>query len=132
MIPHPYSDDIKIKSDQLYYSPLNTPMNKLRFEVTNISTDQKLHTSYKWSTNYGYFISFTTTEANQKILGDICETPSNEIYWTYPTEDIVQIKNPVNIKLNVLNLDNNATVANTSLNLTWFTKDIVFVNYSYL
>jgi hypothetical protein len=131
MAPSPYSDNIKIQPVQLYYSPLISPMKGLQLDVTNISSDQLTYTSFQWSTNYGYFISFTPSGMNEKILGDKCEQTSLRIHWTYPTEDIEQNKNPVTIKLNVIDLNSNSIVGNTSLNLTWFTKDIVFVNYSY-
>lgn len=132
-IPKPYSDDIKIKPDKLYFSPSMSDTPGLQLEVTNISTDQFSHTYYQWSTNFGYFISFTPSGLNGKILGDNCEANSTLIYWTYSTEAIEPNQSEVNIKLNIIDTKTNSIVFNKSenLNLTWFTRDIVFVNNSY-
>jgi hypothetical protein len=127
--PPPYSDNIKIEPDRLYYSPLNSPTTGLLLGFTNISNKQLAYTSFQWSTNYGYFISYDIRGTNEKILGD--QSKNLKVYWSYPREDISQNKNPVTIKLTVTNLTDNSIVTNTSINLTWFSRDIVFVNYSY-
>jgi hypothetical protein len=128
---NPYSDEIKIKPAELYYSPLTSSQNGLQLSVQNITSDQSTHTVFRWSTNYGYFVLLTPTGYNKGILGNSFVSRSTESSWSYPTEDIEQNKSPVKIKLEVIDLNNNNDiVSNTSLNLTWFTKDIVFVNYS--
>jgi hypothetical protein len=131
LIAHQYSDSIKINPSENYYSPAISTSKGLQLDVTNISSDQLLSTSYNWSTNYGYFISIIPSTKEVSILGDTIETGSTRIYWTFSISDISINKSPVTIKLQIKNLRDKTIITNTSLNLTWFEKDIAYVNYSY-
>jgi hypothetical protein len=133
IIPHPYTNEtIEIGADQKYYSPLFSQNRGLLLSVTNITPDQISHTKCHWSTNYGYFVSHTLSGAPDQILGSEFDSNTRPVFWTYPTEDIQQQKNPVTIRLVISNSeDNSSVIKETSLNLTWFTKDIVFINKSY-
>jgi hypothetical protein len=131
LVGHPYSSIIKIQPDQLYFSPSTVLSEGIRLDVTNISGDEQImYTSYNWSTNYGYFVQYIPPTNKEYILGDHFQSQSDRIYWTFSQQDMDVEKPPVEIKLQVKNLKDNSFVTNTSLNLTWFKKDIAYVNYS--
>ncbi|MFA4876560.1 MAG: hypothetical protein WC586_04035 [Methanoregula sp.] len=132
LVGQSYSSNIQIIPDQMYFSPSATSPEGIRLEVTNISgNEQIMYTSYNWSTNYGYFVQVSLPTNKVYILGDHFQSQSDKIYWTFSQQDLGVEKPPVEIKLQVKNLKDNSFVTNTSLNLTWFKKDIAFVNYSY-
>jgi hypothetical protein len=125
--------DIRIKADQEYFSPQISTAKGLRLEITNLSGRDLLSSRHTWSADYGYFIRVIPSTSEVTILGNpVTGDNSRDIYWTYPAADPERTKNPVKINIQVYSPYHKETPVRSSLYLTWFSGDIVQVNYSYI
>jgi hypothetical protein len=128
---HSFSNNINIVTDQNYYSSQLSYEKGLKFGITNLSGRELLVSRHSWSTNYGYFVTIQPPVSDVIILGNpVYNYNTTFIYWTYPIRDIGTNKPPVKIQLQVYKLKDNTEIANVSLNLTWFDKDVAYANLS--
>ncbi|MFA4848564.1 MAG: zinc ribbon domain-containing protein [Methanoregula sp.] len=128
---HIFSNNIKIETDQEYFSPQISSEKGLRLEITNLSGRETLISTHSWSANYGYFIWVSPSTPEVRILGNpVYNSSLTQIYWTYPVRDIGSIKPPVKIELQLNKITGNVEIAHPSLNLTWYDTDIAYVNTS--
>jgi len=125
------SGDIRIRADQQYFSPSVSSAKGLRLEITNVSGRELLAGRHTWSADYGYFIRVMPTTSEVIILGNpVYDDTSRDIYWTYLENDPHQNKKPVKIDLHLYPLQGDEEIARSSLYLTWYNNDIVYVNTS--
>jgi hypothetical protein len=126
-----FSGDIKIRADQQYFSPSISSAKGLRLDITNLSGRQLLDSRRTWSADYGYFIRVIPSTDEVIIAGNpVYDDTSRYIYWTYSANDPQQDKKPVKIDVHLYRLHENEEIASSSLYLTWYTNDIVYVNTS--
>ncbi len=125
------SGDIRIRADQQYFSPSVSSAKGLRLEITNVSGRDLLESRHTWSADYGYFIRVMPITSEVIILGNpVYDDTSRDIYWTYLENDPHQNKKPVKIDLHLYPLQGDEEIARSSLYLTWYNNDIVYVNTS--
>jgi len=126
-----FSGNIKIRADPQYFSPLISSAKGLRLEITNISGRELLASRHTWSADYGYFIRVIPSTSEVTILGNpVYDDTAKDIHWTYPGTDPERNKKPVKIDLHLYSLQGNEEIANSSVYLTWYTNEIVYVNTS--
>jgi hypothetical protein len=126
-----FSENIRIRADQQYFSPSLSSAKGLRLEITNVSGRDLRESRHTWSADYGYFIRVMPTTSEVIILGNpVYDDTSRDIYWTYPENDLQQNKKPVKIDLHLYPLQGDEEIARSSLFLTWYNNDIVYVNTS--
>lgn len=128
-----FSGDIRIKTDPQYFSPQTSTAKGLRLEITNLSGRSLLDSCQTWNADYGYFVRVIPSTSEVTILGNpVSAENGGYIYWTYPRDEIDRVKQPVKISVRVSPREGNGTLAGSTLWLTWYTKDIAFVNRSYI
>ena len=126
-----FSGEMKIRADQQYFSPHISSAQGLRLDITNISGRELQASRHAWSANYGYFIGVIPSTSEVTILGNpVYDDNSRDIYWTYSGNDPEQNKKPVKIDVHLYTLHENEEIASSSLYLTWYNNDIVYVNTS--
>jgi hypothetical protein len=126
-----FSGEMKIRADQQYFSPHISSAKGLRLEITNVSGRELQESRRTWSATYGYFIRVLPSTDEVTIVGNpVYDDTSRYIYWTYSGNDPEQNKKPVKIDVHVYPLYENEEIANTSLYLTWYNNEIVYVNTS--
>ena len=126
-----FSGNVKIRADQPYFSPHISSAKGLRLEITNLSGRELLASRQTWSADYGYFIRVIPSTAEVTILGNpVYGENSRDIYWTYSGNDPNQNKKPVKIDMHLYPLQGNVEITNSSLYLTWYNNEIVYVNNS--
>jgi len=126
------SNNIKIESNQKYFSPQVSSDKGLRLEIARVSGRESLISRNNWSANYGYFIWVSPTTPEVRILGNpVNDSNLMVVYWTYPARDIGVNKPPVKINLQLFKTSDNSEIAKPSLYLTWYDTDIAYVNDSY-
>jgi hypothetical protein len=124
-----FSGDINIRADQQYYSPYISSAKGLRLEITNLSGRELLASRHTWSADYGYFVRVIPSTSEVTILGNpVSDDDARDIYWTFSGEDARQSPAPVHIGLRLYRLQGAEEIARSSLYLTWYNRDIVFVN----
>ena len=127
-----FSGDIKIKANQQYFSPHISSAKGLRLDITNLSGRELLDSRHTWSADYGYFIRIIPSTSEVRILGNpVYDDNARDIYWTYSENNPEQTKKPVKIDLHLYSLRGSEEVTNTSLYLTWYNNEIVYVNTSF-
>jgi hypothetical protein len=125
------SAGIKIQADQQYYSPSISSAKGLRLEITNISGRKLQESRYTWSADYGYFVTITPSTNEVTILGNpVYDDTSRYIYWTYSKNDPGHDKKPIKIEVHLYPLQGDVETARSSLYLTWYNNEIVYVNTS--
>jgi hypothetical protein len=128
----PVSGTMEIRADQQYFSPHISSAKGLRLEIANISGRTIEASRHSWSADYGYFIRVIPSTSDVIILGNpVNNDDSRDIYWTYTDNDPVQNKKPVKIQVHIYPLQGNDELATSSLYLTWYTNDIVYVNRTF-
>ena len=127
-----FSGEIKIKADQQYFSPHISSAKGLRLDITNLSGRELLASRHTWSADYGYFIRIIPSTSEVTILGNPAYTDNEQdIYWTYSENNPEPNKKPVKIDLHIYPLQGNEEITNSSLYLTWYNNEIVYVNSSF-
>lgn len=127
-----FSGDIKIQADQQYFSPHISSAKGLRLDITNLSDRELLASRHTWYADYGYFIRIIPSTSEVTILGNpVYNDNGREIYWTYSGNNPEQNKKPIKIDLHVHSLQGNEEITNSSLYLTWYNNEIVYVNSSF-
>jgi len=125
------SGSVKIRADQQYFSPQISSAKGLRLEITNLSGRRLLASRHTWSADYGYFIWVIPSTSEVTILGNpVYDDTSRDIYWTYAANDPDRGKKPVKIEVHLYPQEGNEELAGSSLSLSWYTSDIVYVNGS--
>ena len=128
----PVSGTMEIRADQQYFSPQISSAKGLGLEITNISVRTIQESRHTWSADYGYFIRVTPSTSDVTILGNpVVDDYSRDIYWTYPQDDPSWDKKPVKIEVHLYSLQGDEDLASSSLYLTWYSNDIVYVNRSF-
>jgi hypothetical protein len=123
---------MKIRADQQYFSPHLSTAKGLRLELTNISARRLQESRHTWSADYGFFIRVIPSTNEVTILGNpVSDNNFRDIYWTYAENDPGRNNKPVKIEVHSYSLQGNEELANSSLYLTWYTSDIVYVNSSF-
>ncbi|MCX6692472.1 MAG: hypothetical protein NTW33_10625 [Methanoregula sp.] len=123
--------DMKIRPDQQYFSPSISSAQGLRLDITNISGRELQESRHTWSADSGYFIRITPSTDEVTIVGNpVYDDTSRYIYWTYSKNDPQQNKKPVKIDVHLYPLQGDEEIASSSLYLTWYNNDIVYVNTS--
>jgi len=126
-----FSGEMKIRADQQYFSPSISSARGLRLEITNVSGRKLQESRRTWSATYGYFIRVLPTTDEVTIAGNpVYDDTSRYVYWTYSGNDPQQDKKPVRIDVHLYPLQGDEEIARSSLYLTWYTNDIVYVNTS--
>ncbi len=126
-----FSGDMKIRADQQYFSPHISSAKGLRLEITNISGRKLQESRQTWSADYGYFVGITPSTNEVTILGNpVYDDTSRYIYWTYPENDPGQDKKTIKIDVHLYPLQEHEEIASSSLYLTWYNDEIVYVNTS--
>ncbi|MFA4848416.1 MAG: hypothetical protein WC626_01690 [Methanoregula sp.] len=127
-----FSRDIKIQADQQYFSPHISSAKGLRLDITNLSGRELLASRHTWSADYGYFIRIIPSTSEVTILGNPAyDDNERDIYWTYSGNNPEQNKKPIKIDLHLYPLQGNEEITNSSLYLTWYNNEIVYVNKSF-
>jgi len=127
-----FSGNVKIQADQQYFSPHISSAKGIRLDITNVSGRELLASRQTWSADYGYFIRVLSTTSEVIILGNpVYGDNSRYIYWTYSENAPEQNKKPVKIDVHLHKFNENKEIANSSLYLTWYNNDIVYVNTSF-
>jgi hypothetical protein len=128
----PVPGTMEIRADQQYFSPQISSAKGLRLEITNISGRTIQASRHTWSADYGYFIRVVPSTSEVTILGNpVSDDYSREIYWTYSQNDPERNEKPVKIQLHIYPQQGNEELAGSSLYLTWYTNDIVYVNKTF-
>jgi hypothetical protein len=126
-----FSGEMKIRADQQYFSPQISSAKGLRLEITNVSGPTLQESRHTWSATYGYFIRVIPSTDEVTIAGNpVYDDTSRYMYWTYSGNDPEQNKKPVRIDVQLYPLRGDEEIASSSLYLTWYTNDIVYVNTS--
>lgn len=127
-----FSGDVRIRADTQYFSPHISSAKGLQLSITNLSGRELLASRHTWSADYGYFIRIIPSTGDVTILGNpVIETSDRDIYWTFSQNNLMQHKEPVKIDLQFYPLHGSERLINSSLYLTWYTDDIVYVNDSF-
>ena len=123
--------DMKIRPDQQYFSPHISSAKGLRLDIMNVSGSELVASRHIWSADYGYFINVMPSTSEVTILGNpVYDDDARDIYWTFSENDPEQNRKPVKIDLHLYSLQGNEEIASSSLYLTWYNNDIVYVNTS--
>jgi hypothetical protein len=126
-----FSGEMKIRADQQYFSPHISSAQGLRLEITNVSGRKLQESRHTWSADYGYFVRITPSTSDVTILGNpVYDDTSRYIYWTYSENDPGQDKKPIKIDVHLYPSQGNEEIASSSLYLTWYNDEIVYVNTS--
>ena len=129
---HPGSGDITIRTDQQYFSPHISTAKGLRLDIMNITGRELDESRSVWSADYGYFINIVPTTSEVIILGNpVNDDNSQDIFWTFSDDNPEQDKKPVKVDLRLYHGPENEEFARSSLYLTWYTPEIVYVNRSF-
>ena len=127
-----FSGEMKIRADQQYFSPHISSAQGLRLEITNISGRELQASRHTWSADYGYFIRVTPSTSDVTIVGNpVYDDTSRYIYWTYSENDPGQDRKPIKIDVHLYRLHENEEIAGSSLYLTWYNSEFVYVNTSF-
>jgi len=122
---------MKIRPDQQYFSPHISSAKGLRLDIMNVSGSELVASRHIWSADYGYFINVMPSTSEVTILGNpVYDDDARDIYWTFSENDPEQNRKPVKIDLHLYSLQGNEEIASSSLYLTWYNNDIVYVNTS--
>ena len=128
----PLSGTMEIRADQQYFSPHISSAKGLRLEIANISGQKIQSSRHTWTADYGYFIRVIPSTSAVTILGNpVHDDYFRDIYWTYSETYPERDKTPVKIEVHLYPRQGNEELASSSLYLTWYNNDIVFVNRSF-
>ncbi len=127
-----FSGDIKIKPDQQYFSPHISSAKGLRLDITNLSGRELLDSRRTWSASYGYFIWVIPATSDIEILGNpVYDYNKPAIYWTWAGTGTSPDKKPVKIDMHLYPSPGKDEITSSSIYLTWYNNDIVYVNTSF-
>ncbi|NMB79807.1 MAG: hypothetical protein GYA23_12020 [Methanomicrobiales archaeon] len=130
---NPDPADIRIKTDQQYFSPHISSAQGLRLQLTNITGRDFRMSRHTWSADYGYFVRVIPSTGEVTILGNpAVDETADHIYWTYPATDPGRNATPVTIRAQLYPLHGDTELVRSSITLDWFTNDIVTVRQPYV
>ncbi len=95
-----------------------------------ISDIQQNFAKCKWSTNYGHFIVYDTTNSilinqNQDFIYRCCNNCNNLIYWTYDYSDFDKPKPDVYVIMKIEDKNTKRVLGHSELNFTWKNNTLI-------
>ncbi len=118
---------ISIKTDRVNYTPLMSSTVGIGLtpefpQAIDIGT-----VSFRWQTDYGYFISWKAPDFKVNQLGTDVTTDDGKIYWSYSPDDIDKDKPPVRVTLTMVDKATGKAINTTGLDIGWEGQGIASV-----
>lgn len=124
-----FAHPVSISPDETYYGPGISSARGLRLEAAGLSGRELLSSRFRWSADYGYFISVIPSTSEVTILGNPAMTEgTRHVFWTFPDDAATPHARPVRIDLEVIPFSDQFPHRHASLCLDWFSRGIVQVN----
>lgn len=112
---------ISVSADRQEYSPIMSSTVGIGLTPALSTGINNSSVMFRWSTDYGYFISwgapgFAVNDLGPYTVGD------HKIYWSYNVSDMGKDKPPVHVTLSMVDRVTGKVINTTSLTIGW--KDI--------
>ena len=110
---------LTIDVDRGMYSPIMSSTVGIGLTPVYPQTTDNGTVSFRWQTDYGYFISWKAPDFKVNELGQNITTDDERIYWSFSPEDMDKEKQPVHITLTMIDKASGRTLNSTSLGIAW-------------
>lgn len=118
---------INIKADRDSYSPLMSSTVGIGLTPEFPQAIDNGTVSFRWQTDYGYFISWKAPDFKVHEMGQDVTTDDGKIYWSYSPDDIDKDKPPVRVTLTMVDKATGKAVNTTGLDIGWESQGMASV-----
>lgn len=118
---------LAISVDRMKYTPTMSSTVGIGLTPEYPSGIDNETVSFRWQTDYGYFLSwgapdFKVTNNGQDVIG-----PDNKVYWSYDPDDMDKEKPPVHVTLTMVDKASGRAMNSTGIEIRWEEKSVACV-----
>lgn len=119
--------EIPIQTDRDTYSPVMSSTVGIGLTPAYSMNRSPETVKFKWSTNYGFFLSWEAPDFKVNNLGSSVEYGYKKIYWSYNPSDSGVDKPDVTVTLDVIDAVSGKTLTTSKLQIIWESQNIAKV-----
>jgi hypothetical protein len=118
---------LAISVDRMIYTPTMSSTVGIGLTPEYPSGIDNETVSFRWRTDYGYFLSweapdFKVTNNGQDVIG-----PDHKVYWSYSPDDMDKEKPPVHVTLTMVDKASGRAMNSTGIEIRWEEKSVARV-----
>jgi len=116
-----------IMVDRTNYTPLMSSTVGIGMTPDYPSTIDNNTVSFRWHTDYGYFLSWSAPDFKVRNNGMDVTTTDQKVYWSYDPADMDKEKPQVRITLTMIDKASGRTLNTTGIGIGWENRHIAHV-----
>ena len=118
---------VSIMADRVNYTPLMSSTVGIGLTPEFPSSLDNTIVSFRWQTDYGYFIIWRAPDFKVHEMGPDVTTDDGKIFWSYGPDDMDKDKPPVHVTLTMVDKATGRTINSTGLKIGWVNKSVATI-----